>query len=115
MELTLRQAFDNDHVEAIMGKFGWVNPETNPICYGCFKNVWKGKDRYELVDDRVVGQSGSGGTAMQDLADSIAEQLVRKKETGEDVYERLLVETAARGTHTVYSEWSVASPLDICR
>jgi hypothetical protein len=52
---------------------------------------------------------------MQDLADSIAEQLVRKKETGEDVYERLLVETAARGTHTVYSEWSVASPLDICR
>jgi hypothetical protein len=54
MELTLRQAFDNDHVEAIMGKFGWVNPETNPICYGCFKNVWKGKDRYELVDDRGV-------------------------------------------------------------
>jgi hypothetical protein len=104
MELTLPPAFGSDNIRAIMGKCGWVDPEANPICYGCFKNVWKGKDRYELVDDRVVGQSGSGGTAMQDLADSFAEQLVRKKTKGEDVYRQLLVETASRGTHTVYGE-----------
>jgi hypothetical protein len=41
---------------------------------------------------------------MQDLADSFAEQLVRKKTKGEDVYRQLLVETASRGTHTVYGE-----------
>ena len=105
-ELALTQLWEDLGIASrtFTDKFGFVDPDLKPICHACFKCRWNGMDSSELVDDPDVGRKGSGGAGLEPLIDLFHVEMVKMKESSRPACMQLLLQTAARGCHTVYSE-----------